>query len=222
MVNSDNRGDNESYKGNSSLPVVAGPAVPPTDPATGVGNASAPDLIVRQIIMKTSIRPSAVLKLAEQDPLPSWREEEHQEVKVTKDTMLVECGIPFNEHIITKELPTHFRASSHLPTYDGTTDPTEHIRKFKHATLLHSKKYKKSAISPFEIKQEENETLKAYIQCFNTATLEVPAPHQEVLVNTFTQELRGGPLFEYLAKKPTTNFLDVLVRAGKYMNLEDA
>ncbi|KAL0395077.1 UNVERIFIED_CONTAM: hypothetical protein Slati_4473900 [Sesamum latifolium] len=37
---------------------------------------------------------------------------------------------------MTKELPTHFRASSHLHAYDGTTDLTEHIRKFKNAALL--------------------------------------------------------------------------------------
>ncbi|KAL0413125.1 UNVERIFIED_CONTAM: hypothetical protein Sradi_1514200 [Sesamum radiatum] len=71
------------------------------------------------------------------------------------------------------------------------------------------------------VKQEENETLKAYVQRFNTAILEVLATHQEVLVSAFTQRLRGGPLFESLAKKPITDFLHVLARDGKYMNLED-
>ncbi|KAL0457620.1 UNVERIFIED_CONTAM: hypothetical protein Slati_0389200 [Sesamum latifolium] len=46
--------------------------------------------------------------------------------------------------------------------------------------------------------------------------------HQEVLVSAFTQELRGGPLFESLAKKSAVDFLDVLARAEKYMNFEDA
>ncbi|KAL0387594.1 UNVERIFIED_CONTAM: hypothetical protein Sradi_2641200 [Sesamum radiatum] len=42
-----------------------------------------------------------------------------------------------------------------------------------------------------------------------------------MLVNTFTQGLHGGPLFESLAKKPAADFLDILARAEKYMNLED-
>ncbi|KAL0405136.1 UNVERIFIED_CONTAM: hypothetical protein Slati_3827500 [Sesamum latifolium] len=152
--------------------------------------------------------------------------------------MLAERNIPFSEYIMAEELLVHFRAPSHLPAYNGTIDPAEHIRKFKNAALLHrsfaefrclfqhqfasSKKYRKSAISLFGIKQEEKETLRTYAQHFNIAILEVPTVHQQVLVSAFTQGLRGGPLFESLAKKPTTDFLDVPVRAEKHMNLEDA
>ncbi|KAL0313041.1 UNVERIFIED_CONTAM: hypothetical protein Sradi_5703400 [Sesamum radiatum] len=64
--------------------------------------------------------------------------------------------------------------------------------------------------------------LKGLCPNFNTAILEVPIPYQEVLVSALTQGLCGGPLFEYLAKKPAIDFLDVLARAEKYMNLEDA
>ncbi|KAL0283509.1 UNVERIFIED_CONTAM: hypothetical protein Sangu_2885500 [Sesamum angustifolium] len=35
MVNSDNGGDNRSYEGNSSFPVVVGPTTPPTNPTSG-------------------------------------------------------------------------------------------------------------------------------------------------------------------------------------------
>ncbi|KAL0406411.1 UNVERIFIED_CONTAM: hypothetical protein Slati_3955000 [Sesamum latifolium] len=129
-----------------------------------------------------------------------------------------------------KELPAH-RAPSHLPAYDGTSDPAEHIHKFENAALLH--KYTdgiKSHVFLITltnsaqqwIKQEDNKTLRAYIQRFNKAILEVPTAHQEVLVNAFTQGLRGGPLFESLAKKSAIDFLDVLAQTGKYMNLEDA
>ncbi|KAL2231142.1 UNVERIFIED_CONTAM: hypothetical protein Sindi_1708600 [Sesamum indicum] len=184
-----------------------------------------------------------VLKLAEQNPLPSWRGVSYQEVKdqstladfagkeemvefrqqVTKDTMPTECGIPFNEHIMGEELPSHFQAPSYLPIYDGTTDPAEHIHNLKmqpcctvrsfvefSSLFQHqfssSKKYRKLAISLFEIKQDEKETLRTYVQCFNTTIQEVPTAHQEMLVNAFTQGLHGGPLFESLAKKSTTNF----------------
>ncbi|KAL0278050.1 UNVERIFIED_CONTAM: hypothetical protein Sradi_7300400 [Sesamum radiatum] len=158
--------------------------------------------------------------------------------QVAKDTMPTKCGVTFSEHIMTEELPAHFRAPSDLPAYDGTIDLTEHIRKFEYATLLHrsfaefssffphqfasNKKYMKSSINPFGIKQEEKETLMAYVQRLNIATLEVSTTYEEVLVNVFTQGLRRGPLLESLAKKSTMDFLDVLARAEKYIYLEDA
>ncbi|KAL0411517.1 UNVERIFIED_CONTAM: hypothetical protein Slati_3741400 [Sesamum latifolium] len=159
--------------------------------------------------------------------------------QVANETLPTERGIPFSKHIMMEELPTHFRTPSHLPTYGGTTDPAEHIRKFENAALLHkyidgikcrvflttltnsaqqwfdhfsagsvrsflefsslfqhqfvnSKKYQKSIISLFGIKQEDNETLRTYVQCFNTIIL----GSQEVLVSAFTGT-QGG--FESLA-----------------------
>ncbi|KAL0428115.1 UNVERIFIED_CONTAM: hypothetical protein Slati_2986300 [Sesamum latifolium] len=43
--------------------------------------------------------------------------------QVAKETLPTERGIPFSEHIMMEEFPAHFRARSHLPAYDGTTDP---------------------------------------------------------------------------------------------------
>ncbi|KAL0385955.1 UNVERIFIED_CONTAM: hypothetical protein Sradi_2989800 [Sesamum radiatum] len=106
--------------------------------------------------------------------------------------------------------------------------PAGSIRSFAEISSLFqhqfasSRKYKKSAISLFAIKQDKRETLRAYVQRFNTVILEVPAPHQEVLISAFTQGLRGGPLFDSLAKRPAVDFLDVLARMEKYMNLENA
>ncbi|KAL0458474.1 UNVERIFIED_CONTAM: hypothetical protein Slati_0474600 [Sesamum latifolium] len=131
---------------------------------------------------------------------------------------------------MVEELLAHFRALSHLLTENGTTNPTEHIRKFENATLLHrytdgikcyiflstlidfgqqwfdqlsagsirsfaefsslflyqfasSEKCKKSAFSLFEVKQEEKEILRAYIEHFNKIILEVPTTHFEVLIS---------------------------------------
>ncbi|KAL0405319.1 UNVERIFIED_CONTAM: hypothetical protein Slati_3845800, partial [Sesamum latifolium] len=142
--------------------------------------------------------------------------------QVTKETLSTKRGVPFSEQIMTEELPIDFRTPAHSPAYEGSTDSAEHIRKFENAAMLHSRKYKKSTISLFGIKQEEKETLRTYIQRFNTAVLEVPTPHQEVLVSSFTQGHRGGPLFESLAKRAAIDFLDVLAHMKKYMNLKDA
>ncbi|KAL0454828.1 UNVERIFIED_CONTAM: hypothetical protein Slati_0822000 [Sesamum latifolium] len=146
----------------------------------------------------------------------------HQQV--TKETMPTKCSIPFSDYIMVEELPAHFRAPSHLPTYDSAFHPAEHIQfssLFQHQ-FASSEKYQKSIICLFRVKQEDNETLRGYVQCFNTTIFEVPTAHQEVLVSKFTQGLRRGSFFKCLAKIPAINFLDVLVWAEKYMNLEDA
>ncbi|KAL0397380.1 UNVERIFIED_CONTAM: hypothetical protein Scaly_0186400 [Sesamum calycinum] len=193
MANSNNEGDNGSYEGNSSLSVVAGPTVPPADSVAlerggtprskGVDEQISTGLQQDQSVpanfasKKTAfIQPSEIF----QTPMKEMVELHHQGAK---ETMRAERGIPFNEHIMAEELPTHFRAPSHLPTYDGTTDPIEHIH---------------------------NETLRTYVQRFNTTTLEVPTTHLEVLVSVLAKGLLGGPLVESLAKKPTVDFLAVL------------
>ncbi|KAL0403981.1 UNVERIFIED_CONTAM: hypothetical protein Sradi_2038900 [Sesamum radiatum] len=55
MANSDNGGDDGSYEENSSLPLVVGPVIPPTDSATGAANAPALDLIVEAYILAPTL-----------------------------------------------------------------------------------------------------------------------------------------------------------------------
>ncbi|XP_073049653.1 uncharacterized protein [Primulina eburnea] len=93
-------------------------------------------------------------------------------------------------------------------------------------TFLHhfssSKRYKKTAFSLFEVKQSGDESLRAYIRRFNKASLEVPACAPETKTTTFTQELREGDFFRSLVKKQPGNFEDLLSRAEKYINMEEA
>ncbi|XP_073130638.1 uncharacterized protein [Henckelia pumila] len=85
-----------------------------------------------------------------------------------------------------------------------------------------SKKYLKTSLSLFNLKQSEVEPLREYVQRFNTAALEVPAATGDTLVNSFTQGLRGGEFFKSLVKKPPFTYDELLGRAEKYVNLEDA
>ncbi|KAL0324971.1 UNVERIFIED_CONTAM: hypothetical protein Sradi_5066400 [Sesamum radiatum] len=57
--------------------------------------------------------------------------------EVRNEALLPKHSIPFSAEIMTKELPIHFRAPSHLPAYNGTTNPAEHILKLENATLQH-------------------------------------------------------------------------------------
>ncbi|XP_073129114.1 uncharacterized protein [Henckelia pumila] len=85
-----------------------------------------------------------------------------------------------------------------------------------------SKRYLKTSLSLFNMKQSEVEPLREYVQRFNTADLKVPATTADTLVNSFTQGLRGGEFFRSLVKKPPLTYDELLSRAEKYVNLEDA
>ncbi|XP_073035186.1 uncharacterized protein [Primulina eburnea] len=93
-------------------------------------------------------------------------------------------------------------------------------------TFLHhfssSKRYKKTAFSLFEVKQSGDESLRAYIRRFNKASLEVPACAPETKTAAFTQGLKEGDFFRSLVKKQPGNFEDLLSRAEKYINMEEA
>ncbi|KAL0374046.1 UNVERIFIED_CONTAM: hypothetical protein Sradi_3320300 [Sesamum radiatum] len=73
-------------------------------------------------------------------PLDAWQSLEREVRKlhqqVTIETLPTEPGVPFSERIMAEELPAHFGAPEHLPIYDGSTNPVEHIRKFENAALL--------------------------------------------------------------------------------------
>ncbi|XP_073020996.1 uncharacterized protein [Primulina eburnea] len=102
------------------------------------------------------------------------------------------------------------------------------IRSFEDfsAAFLHrfasSKRHQKNYLSLFGMKQQESETLREFVQCFNSAALEIPAATPNIMISAFTQGLRGGEFFKSLVKKPPSSYDDLLARAEKYVNLEDA
>ncbi|XP_075475712.1 uncharacterized protein LOC142510077 [Primulina tabacum] len=85
-----------------------------------------------------------------------------------------------------------------------------------------SKKYKKTAFSLFEVKQGQDETLRAYIKRFNRVALDVPACAPETKTTAFMQGLWERDLFRSLTKKLPGDFEDLLSRAEKYINIEEA
>ena len=72
------------------------------------------------------------------------------------------------------------------------------------------------------IKQREDETLRSYLTRFNKEALSIDEADDKILVAAFTNGLRKGKFLFSLYKNDPKTMTDVLYRATKYMNVEDA
>ena len=72
------------------------------------------------------------------------------------------------------------------------------------------------------IKQQKDETLRSYITRFNKEALSIDEADDKILVASFTNELCKGKFLFSLYKDDPKTMSDVLYRATKYMNVEDA
>ncbi|XP_050240939.1 uncharacterized protein LOC126689802 [Quercus robur] len=83
-------------------------------------------------------------------------------------------------------------------------------------------RYKKSTACLMSIKQREDEMLWAYITRFNKEALSIDETDDKILVAAFTNGLRKGKFLFSLYKNDPKTMMNVLYRATKYMNAEDA
>ena len=83
-------------------------------------------------------------------------------------------------------------------------------------------RYKNSTSCLMNIKQWEDETLRSYITRFNKEALLIDKADDKILVAAFTNGLRKGKFLFSLYKNDSKTMSDVLYRATKYINAEDA
>ena len=83
-------------------------------------------------------------------------------------------------------------------------------------------RYKKSTTYLMSIKQQEDEMLRSYIAYFNKEALSIEEAVDKILVAAFTNRLWKGKFLFFLYKNNPKTMLDVLYKATKYMNAEDA
>ena len=72
------------------------------------------------------------------------------------------------------------------------------------------------------IEQRKDETLRSYITRFNKEALSIDETDDKILVAAFTNGLWKGKFLFSLYKNDPKTMSDVLYRATKYMNAEDA
>ncbi|XP_075494699.1 uncharacterized protein LOC142532266 [Primulina tabacum] len=108
------------------------------------------------------------------------------------------------------------RGSSEFPTIKRWRPNS--IQSFEDfsAAFLHrfasSKRHQKNYLSLFVMKQQEAETLREFVQRFNTAALEIPAATPYIMISAFTQGLRGG---ERMENRPGGSRVEGAERGGK-------
>ena len=74
----------------------------------------------------------------------------------------------------------------------------------------------------FTIRQGEKETLTSYMKCFTRETLEVDEANNKVQLTTFKARLKSKEFVVSLMKNPPKTMVEMLLKAQKYMNAEDA
>ncbi|XP_023922393.1 uncharacterized protein LOC112033855 [Quercus suber] len=72
------------------------------------------------------------------------------------------------------------------------------------------------------IKQEDGESLRFYVKRFNREVLEVDEAEDQVQLTTFKAGLRSKKFIVALTKSPPALMTNLLMKAQKYMNAEDA
>ena len=72
------------------------------------------------------------------------------------------------------------------------------------------------------VRKQERESLRDYVKRFNKAVLEIDEADDQVIMTTFQAGLNNPDLIFSLGKTPPTSMMDLLFKAQKYMNWEDA
>ena len=88
--------------------------------------------------------------------------------------------------------------------------------------FIRGHRYKKSTACLMSIKQWEDDTLRSYIARFNKEALLIDEADDKILVAAFTNGLWKGKFLFSLYKNNPKTMSNVLYKATKYMNAEDA
>ena len=132
-------------------------------------------------------------------------------------------GVP--DEIICRAYPTTLKGPARIWFSRLTLNSINTFKELSAQFISHfigGHRYKKFTACLMSIKQREDETLRSYITHFNKEALSIDEADDKILVAAFTNGLRKGKFLFSLYKNDPKTMFEVLYRATKYMNAEDA
>ncbi|XP_075633720.1 uncharacterized protein LOC142606221 [Castanea sativa] len=132
-------------------------------------------------------------------------------------------GVP--DEIMCKSFPTTLKGLARIWYSRLTPNSISTFKELGAQFVSHfigGHRYKKSTAYLMSIRQRKDETLRSYISRFNKDVLSIDEANDKILVVVFTNKLRKGKFLFSLYKNDPKTMSDVLYRATKYMNAEDA
>ena len=90
--------------------------------------------------------------------------------------------------------------------------------------FIGARKYRKPSYHLLTIKQSSQESLRSYVQRFNAESLKVDIPDEKFAITAFIAGLgvQSKDLMFSILKNPLANMVEVLAKAEKYINGEEA
>ena len=90
--------------------------------------------------------------------------------------------------------------------------------------FIGARTYRKPSYHLLTIKQSPQESLRSYVQRFNTESLKVDVPDEKFAITAFIAGLgvQSKDLMFSISKNPQANMAEVLAKAEKYINGEEA
>ena len=141
----------------------------------------------------------------------------------TFKTLMYLQGVP-NE-IMCRAFPTTLKGAAKIWFSRLTPNSINTFKELGAQFISHyigGHRYTKSTACLMSIKQREDETLRSYITRFNKEALSIDKADDKIFMATFTNGLRKGKFLFSLYKNDPKTMSEVLYRATKYMNTEDA
>ena len=141
----------------------------------------------------------------------------------TFKTLMHLQGVP--DEIMCRVFPTMLKSATRIWFSRLTLNSINIFKELSAQFTSHfigGHRYKKSTACLMSLKQREDETLRSYITRFNKEALSIDEANDKILVAAITNGLRKGKFLFFLYKKDPKTISEVLYKATKYMNAEDA
>nr|XP_023928196.1 uncharacterized protein LOC112039550 [Quercus suber] len=129
------------------------------------------------------------------------------------------------DEILCRSFPTTLKGATRELFTKLSTSSIDNFEQLGNAFLRHfvgGQRLKRPADHLLTIKQGEKETLRSYVTRFTEGTLEVDEADDKVQLTTFKAGLKSREFVVSLAKNPPKTMAEMLLKAQKYMNAEDA